>query len=181
MEEAMKLFCVHGYEAVSIRTIADCVGIANSALYKHYKSKHEILEAIVDYSKEYYLSVGSTWMTGITSVEDLERACLQMFHFQTQDAWIVMFRKLLMLERFHNEEMEEIFQSFFIELPINSQAVLFQNLMEKNIMRRNDPYVLAMQLYAPFFLYHTKTNVTSDMEARLISHVHSFSDMYIFS
>ena len=39
IEESMKLFSVHGFEAVSIRTIADAVGVGNSALYKHFKSK----------------------------------------------------------------------------------------------------------------------------------------------
>ena len=46
--ESMKLFSVYGYEAVSIRAIAEAVGVGNSALYKHYKSKREILDAIVE-------------------------------------------------------------------------------------------------------------------------------------
>ena len=55
LEESMKLFSVQGFDAVSIRAIADAVGVGNSALYKHFSSKAEILSAIVAYSKDYFL------------------------------------------------------------------------------------------------------------------------------
>ena len=55
LEEAMKLFSIQGFDAVSIRTIADAVGVGNSALYKHFSSKQEILEAIVAYSMDYFI------------------------------------------------------------------------------------------------------------------------------
>lgn len=57
IEESMKLFFVNGFHAVSVRAIADAVGVRNSALYKHFKSKREILEEIVSYSKEYFLKL----------------------------------------------------------------------------------------------------------------------------
>ena len=46
IEESLKLFSVEGFEAVSIRTIADAVGIGNSALYKHFKNK---IQALIDF------------------------------------------------------------------------------------------------------------------------------------
>ena len=54
LEESMKLFSVSGFDTVSIRAIAEAVGVGNSALYKHFKSKKEILNEIVSYSVEYY-------------------------------------------------------------------------------------------------------------------------------
>ncbi|MDD6306271.1 MAG: helix-turn-helix domain containing protein [Clostridiales bacterium] len=36
IEESMKLFSVNGFHAVSVRAIADAVGVRNSALYKHF-------------------------------------------------------------------------------------------------------------------------------------------------
>ena len=36
---ALRLFAQDGYEAVSVSTIANELGITKGALYKHYKSK----------------------------------------------------------------------------------------------------------------------------------------------
>ena len=52
LEEALKLFSVSGFEGVTIRNIADAVEIRNSSLYKHFSSKQEIFDAIVEKAKE---------------------------------------------------------------------------------------------------------------------------------
>jgi AcrR family transcriptional regulator len=39
LEEAEKLFTEHGYQSVSIRTIADQCGVTNAALYYHFDDK----------------------------------------------------------------------------------------------------------------------------------------------
>lgn len=174
MQEALKLFSVNGFDAVSIRTIADAVGIGNSALYKHFSSKQEILEAIVDYSKSYFLKVSCEQMEGNKDVEELKDSCLRMFEFQTQDEWIVMFRRLLMIEQFKNPDMAEIYRNFFIELPVQSQEQLFLKLMDDGIMKKKNARVLAMELYAPFFLYHTAAESREDILELLQCHVQNF-------
>lgn len=174
IQEALKLFSVNGFDAVSIRAIADAVGIGNSALYKHFSSKQEILEAIVDYSKDYFLKVGCEQMSGDKDIEQLQEACLKMFEFQTQDEWIVMFRRLLMIEQFKNPVMAEIYHSFFIELPVKSQEQLFLQLMEAGVMKEKNARVLAMELYAPFFLYHTAAEGREDVLELLKCHVQHF-------
>jgi len=42
---ALRLFADNGYEKVSVRAIADAVGIKVSSIYNHYKNKEQILEA----------------------------------------------------------------------------------------------------------------------------------------
>ena len=58
MEESLKLFSVYGFEAVSVRTIADKVGIGNSALYKHFESKQAIFDALVEMPGFAFLAIG---------------------------------------------------------------------------------------------------------------------------
>ena len=108
IDESMKLFSIHGFDTVSIRTIAAAVGVGNSALYKHFKSKKEIMDAIVSHSVEYYLSMGHKQMAQINDLNDLKIACLTMFDFQTKDEWMVMFRRLLIMEQFKNPEMASV-------------------------------------------------------------------------
>ena len=47
LTEAVKLFSKEGYEAVSVDQIAKAVGIKAPSLYKHYKSKHDIFDSIL--------------------------------------------------------------------------------------------------------------------------------------
>lgn len=174
MEESMKLFSVNGFDTVSIRTIAEAVGVGNSALYKHFKNKKEILNEIVSYSVEYYLSMGNKQMMQIQSEEDLQTACLTMFEFQTKDEWMVMFRRLLIIEQFKNPEMAEIYRRFFIDLPVESQAQLFGQLIKKGIMKDGNEKVLAMELYSPFYLYHLSSDTQKDLKELFKVHIKSF-------
>ena len=50
---ALRLFAENGYENVSVRNIADAVGIKAASIYNHYKSKEEILEDCYDFYIEH--------------------------------------------------------------------------------------------------------------------------------
>ena len=69
LEASLMLFSVDGFDAVSIRTIADAVGIGNSALYKHFKSKREIFDSIVEMEKERYLNQCKSITSDIRGIE----------------------------------------------------------------------------------------------------------------
>ena len=53
---SIKLFTQRGYENVSMNDIADTVGIRQSAVYNHFKNKHEILDTIYDFYHYHYIS-----------------------------------------------------------------------------------------------------------------------------
>ena len=55
-ENSIKLFTQRGYENVSISDIADSVGIWQSAVYNHFKSKQEILETIYEFYYHNYVT-----------------------------------------------------------------------------------------------------------------------------
>jgi len=45
--EALRLFVAYGYNAVSMRDIASAVGVRQSAIYNHFRSKQDILVALM--------------------------------------------------------------------------------------------------------------------------------------
>jgi AcrR family transcriptional regulator len=45
---AIRLFTENGYEATSLREIAEHLGVTKAALYYHFKSKDEIIQSLVD-------------------------------------------------------------------------------------------------------------------------------------
>lgn len=176
--ESMKLFSVSGFDAVSIRTIADAVGVGNSALYKHFKSKQAIFDAIVTESKKRYLSYCDIVTSQIRGIEDVKQTCLTMYTYQTTDEWIVMFRRMLLLEKFKNPEMAAIYKEFFVDIPIQRQMQIFTELMEAGIMLKGDAEVYAMELYAPFYLYHFVERDREELNELFSLHVEYFFNQH---
>lgn len=176
--ESMKLFSVHGYDSVSVRTIAAAVGVRDSALYKHFKSKEAIFNAIVEESKEHFLKKYKEVKMNDCKLSDLGDLCLTMFAFQTEDEWIVMFRKMLIIEQYKNSQMAETYKNLFIDMPVQGQKAIFEQLIKEGVMRDKNAEVMAMELYAPFFLYHTIPVDKEQLKELFQVHVNNFIEMY---
>lgn len=177
--ESMKLFSIQGFDSVSVRSIAKEVGVRDSALYKHFKSKQAIFDAIVEESKDRFLQ--KYYEEKITEIksENLVEMCMDMFRFQTQNPWITMYRRILILEQFKNPKMAEIYKNIFVDMPIQNQAIIFQNLINKGMLRDKNAEVMAIELYSPFFLYHTIEEDKNKLEMLLKKHVENFMENYM--
>lgn len=179
--ESMKLFSVQGFEAVSVRAIAAAVGVRDSALYKHFPSKQAIFDAIVENSKERFWEQYKKIHLDEPETIDLVEMCLKMFHFQTQDEWIVRFRQMLVIEQFKNPDIAKVYKELFIDMPIENQSRIFEKFIEAGVMKESDPVVMSMELYAPFFLYHTVQDKPNELEQRLRQHVQNFKETYFIN
>ena len=56
IDEALTLFSEKGYANVYVADIAERVGIKAPSLYKHYKNKQAIFDAIIDGMKKRFLA-----------------------------------------------------------------------------------------------------------------------------
>jgi AcrR family transcriptional regulator len=48
LTHAIELFAIHGFEAMTMRLLGDAVGLDNSSLYRHFRSKTELANAALD-------------------------------------------------------------------------------------------------------------------------------------
>ncbi|KHK01169.1 TetR/AcrR family transcriptional regulator [Desulfovibrio sp. TomC] len=55
-EAALDIVVNQGIGAVTVRRVADAVGISAAALYRHYKNKAEILKAIMEEHQEFFMA-----------------------------------------------------------------------------------------------------------------------------
>ncbi len=172
--ESLKLFSVNGYDAVSTRMIARAAEISDTAMYKHFKSKQEIFDTIIGICKERFVAEQQKIDIHNMCWDEVENICLGMYRFQTQDEWIVMFRQLLVVEQFKNPDMAAIYKTFFIDAPVDGMVQIFTELMQEGYMRKCNPRVLAMELYAPFFMFHTLRSDSEELLADLREHVSYF-------
>ena len=101
---ALQLFARDGYEAVSVRNIAEELGITKGALYRHYKNKRDIFDSIVDRmiqidaqrAKEYQMPVEQydemSESYANTSWENIEKYTIEQMKFWTEDSFALLFR-----------------------------------------------------------------------------------------
>lgn len=108
IEVATDLFSRHGYEATTIRQIADGMGIKSASLYSHVGSKAEILrEIVLDVAREFTESAISA-LSG-TQTPEARIYALCRSHMRVMDnraaAVVVYFHQWRKLSREYQDEI----------------------------------------------------------------------------
>lgn len=168
LDEALTLFAEKGYANVYVGEIAEAVGIKAPSLYKHYKSKQDIFNAILEEMKENYeTQARALGMNGEDAFADMDffqnlsedglvKAGLQLFSYFLHDEYVSRFRKMLTIEQFHDSELATLCTKQYVDGPLAYQTTLFQMLCgEKGILRKEKPDIMALQFYAPIYLLLT--------------------------
>ena len=165
---ALHLFTRDGYEAVSVSQIAGELDMTKGALYRHYKSKRDIFDCIVqrmeqqdseqarqnEVPEESIENVPEEYQN--VSVEDFVGYSKSMFEYWTEDDFASSFRKMLTLEQFRNEEMQNLYQQYLVSGPAEYVKDLFKNMEIKN------PEEEAVKFYANMFFYYSVYDGATD-------------------
>ena len=165
---ALHLFARDGYEAVSVSQIAGELDMTKGALYRHYKSKRDIFDCIVqrmeqqdseqarqnEVPEESIENVPEEYQN--VSVEDFVGYSKSMFEYWTEDDFASSFRKMLTLEQFRNEEMQNLYQQYLVSGPAEYVKDLFKNMEIKN------PEENAVKFYANMFIYYSVYDGAAD-------------------
>ena len=165
---ALHLFARDGYEAVSVSQIAGELDMTKGALYRHYKSKRDIFDCIVqrmeqqdseqarqnEVPEESIEKVPEEYQN--VSVEDFVGYSKSMFEYWTEDDFASSFRKMLTLEQFRNEEMQNLYQQYLVSGPAEYVKDLFKNMKIKN------PEENAVKFYANMFFYYSMYDGAAD-------------------
>ena len=177
---ALHLFARDGYEAVSVSQIAGELDMTKGALYRHYKSKRDIFDCIVhrmeqqdgERARENEVPEESIEKTPEeyqnVSLDDFVEYSKSMFEYWTEDDFASSFRKMLTIEQFRSEEMQNLYQQYLVSGPAEYVKDLFKNMEIKN------PEETAVKFYANMFFYYSlydgeanKTKAKSQFEQML--------------
>ena len=165
---ALHLFARDGYEAVSVSQIAGELDMTKGALYRHYKSKRDIFDCIVermeqgdseqaaeyDMSEDDKESMPDQYKT--VSLEEFVEYSKSMFAYWTEDDFAASFRKMLTIEQFRSEEMQNLYQQYLVSGPAEYVKDLFKNMEIKN------PEEEAVKFYANMFFYYSMYDGAAD-------------------
>lgn len=189
LEEALKLFARSGYMGTSMNDIASQLGVTKAALYKHYSSKQEILDSIVEKmnqmdrerSKEYEMPEGSMdeVIEGYKTIalEKIKQYTKVQFLHWTEEEFSSCFRKMLTLEQYRSPEMAKLYQHYLAEGPLQYMETIFNGIVEN----REDARQLAINFYGPIFLLYSiydGSKNKQDVIKQLDTHVERFSKQY---
>ena len=167
---ALHLFARDGYEAVSVSQIAGELGITKGALYRHYESKRDIFDHIVermeqgdgeqaqehDMPEDEKENMPEKYEE--VSLEQIVAYSKAMFVYWTEDDFASSFRKMLTLEQFRNEEMQALYQQYLAAGPAGYVKDLFESI------GIGDADTNATAFYAIMFLYYSLYDGTPESD-----------------
>ena len=152
LDAALEMFSKNGYAGTNIRELSASLGLVKSGIYKHYESKEAIWNALLDTMVAYYGERfgSSEHLPPVPdSAEALIELTMQMVNFTIHDEKVIMTRKVLTLEQFRDSRARELATKHFLTGLTEMFTRIFTGMMEKGLLRQDDPKMLAFSYTAP--------------------------------
>lgn len=185
LEEALALFAQNGYDGTSVDQIAERVGIKAPSLYKHYKGKEDILNAIIDAAETRYEEYfGSDRNIGKLpeNKEDFIRITMGKISFTMHDPMIGKIRKLLVQEQFRSKRLAEITTRHQLDGIQRMYMRIIESMMKIGLFKDDDPDLLATELTAPVVLLIAKADRQPQCDKEVMEsiekHIRHFCNVY---
>ncbi len=152
LAKALEMFSQNGYAGTNIRELTASLGLVKSSMYRHFESKEEIWNTLLDELIAYYAEhFGSAEHLPPVpdSTEELVGMTMRMVNLTVHDERIVMTRKLLTIEQFRDERARQLATKHFLTGLTDMFTYVFSGMMDKGILRKDDPGMLAFAYTAP--------------------------------
>ena len=149
---ALEMFSRNGYAGTNIRELSASLGLVKSGVYKHYESKEAIWNALLDEMIAYYgehFGSAEHLPPVPDTLEGLADMTMGLVNLTVHDERIVMTRKVLTLEQFRDARARELATRHFLTGLTDMFTHVFTGMMEKGLLRQDDPKMLAFAYTAP--------------------------------
>ncbi len=175
---ALRLFAQKGYEATSIFDIAQELQITKGAIYKHFKNKQDILDAIISKMEENDQRFAEQFIMPIHVLSLEEKEAYQkvtmkqvidfsiaMFTYWTEDEFASLFRKMLTIEQYHDIKMNLLYQNYLGDGPYQYILDIFKTMEFKDYEEK------ALLFYGPMFSLYSLSDIDLELaKERLQKH-----------
>jgi AcrR family transcriptional regulator len=188
LDAAIDLFSQRGYTGVSIRDITRHVGIKESSLYNHFKSKDELMGVIYDIFQR---ELGEKSFPEDNIEEIIVNLTPEMFLIHN----IMKFKerltpflekvwRIIYMEQFRDDRAREFFTGELNKRPQKFYESVFRTMINKGMIKPLDPRILAYQYNYPLtmmameyiILKYDNKDVTY-IGRQMIEHTRAFADM----
>ena len=181
LEEALRQFSQKGYDGTNIRELTASLGLVKSSMYKHFGSKEEIWNALLDELARYYdMRFGSAENLPPVpdSLEELTEMTMKMVNFTIHDEKVVISRKLLNIEQFRDERAGQLATKHFMTGLTEMFTHIFKEMTDKGLLRKDDPKMLAFSYIAPISTLIHLCDREPEKTNKAISRIKEFSEHF---
>lgn len=133
---ALELFARDGYEGVGMQQIAQAAGIKAPSIYKHYKGKRDIFDAIIRRMEQLDAEAAESCSLPVappdkdpaayarSTAADLVAFARRQFRFWTEAPFASAFRRMLTIEQFRSPRMSALYRAHFGTGPLEYTTAL---------------------------------------------------------
>lgn len=182
LDIALKLFSEKGYDGTNIRELSAELGLSKAAFYKHYNSKEEIRDTLIDEVENYYNNhFGSTDnLPDIPkNTDELKALTMRMVEFTVNDERIVMTRKILLTEQFHNDRVRKLATEHFLNDTKAIFKYIFEQMIEKGVIKKVNTDFLSLSYTAPITSLIHLCDREPEMKPTIIQQIEEFTEHFI--
>lgn len=181
-EAMLELLSRRGYDGTSMSDIASALGLSKAALYKHFRSKEEIRASLLDSIEQYYAArLGSA--EHLPEIPDSREAfvalAMRMAEFTVRDERIVKVRRIMTIEQFRDRRMRELAAQHFLRWPESIFSKLFAGMMEKGLLLKDDPDMLAFAYAAPVSLLIQHCDRAPEETDAVLAQIRAFTEHFM--
>lgn len=158
LDAALELFAHKGYEGTSMGDIAGALGIKAPSLYKYFSGKEELYQALSPMIDDHYRALWAdaaarqeqlehdVRLLGVLNAERLEQETLAWLNAELADSQALSCRRFLALGQFADDRACD---RWLWEEPLALYEGFFDRLIQREVLRRGDPHVMAVEYLAP--------------------------------
>ena len=179
---ALDMFSQNGYAGTNIRELAASLGMGKSSLYRHFESKEAIWNALLDRMIAYYgerFGSAEHLPPAPDSLEDFVLMTMRMVNLTIRDEQIVKTRKVLTLEQYRDERARDLATKHFLTGLTEMFTRIFSVMMEKGLLKKDDPAMLAFAYTAPISALIHLCDRDPEKTEDAIARVEAFSRHFI--
>lgn len=169
LNTAIDLFSQRGFNGVSIRDITRQVGIKESSLYNHYKSKDEILDIIFSYYQKEIVKMIPTESEMVELVDNhtpYEALKKMLIKSKThgENPLVGKIYRIICMEKFKNEQARDISLNEMSRTAISSIEKVIGLMVERKVIKQVDPKMIAKEYFYVIHSLVDKINVLSSFD-----------------
>ena len=179
---ALDMFSQNGYAGTNIRELTASLGLVKSSMYRHFKSKEEIWNTLLDEMIAYYderFGSPEHLPPVPAALEELVAMTMRMVNVTVHDEKIVKTRKLLMIEQFRDDRARDLATKHFLTGLRDMFTPVFQGMMDKGLIRKDDPAMLAFAYTAPISALIHLCDREPDRTEEAIQQIEAFSRHFV--
>ena len=182
---ALDLFSEKGYDGVGVDLIAENAGLKGPSLYRHYKGKEDIFSSLIDMVESHYtkgFGLKNTEVGFPESMDDLIENAMGRIQSTMHDDVIRKTRRILAMEQFRSERMAEMTTRYHLENLQEMYTGIFMGFMEKGILKKDDPELIALEFVSPVSLlihmYDRQPEREEEVLNKIRKHFEHFAKVY---